>query len=306
MSSAPISDAFRTLRRNPSLWLAEIAWRWGFGAAALALSFLTLWTWLDSLPVSNIDRLMLGSGSPDLVGRALSHVFAGSGVLLMRAATVLVPAFVLLWTIAAAVGRAAILRTLQPDVAGNWRSLIAVSFLRAMAAVAALVGALAAFIVLARVAAPRPPAEGQPGAAWLLFLMVIFAVSVCWSLLNWFLSIAPIYAVRTESLGQALGETFFNFREQTGAWFRIVSIFGLIHFGLSIFFSIIGPIPLSWAGTLPRWFVLLAVTGVTLAYCALVDAVSVLRLIAYISIATDTPEKVTADSGEPEPAAIRP
>src|SRR5205807_2210976 len=154
MTNAPIRDAFAIVRRASSLWLAEIAWRWGFGAAALALSFLTLWKWLDSLRVSNLDRVLLGSGSPWLMSEAINHIFAGSGALLLRASAVLLPGILVLWTVAAAAGRAATLRTLMPGGVVRWRLLLGVNFLRAIVALAAIVGMLAAMIVFVRVALP--------------------------------------------------------------------------------------------------------------------------------------------------------
>lgn len=285
MTSTPIRDAFTTLRRAPSLWFAEIAWRWAFGAATLVLAFLALWTWLDSLPVSRVDQVLLGSGSAPLIGRALNHIFNGSAARLVRAFAVLVPGMVLLWTVAAASGRAAILRTLMLESRAHWRSLLVVSFLRAMTAVAAGVSVLAAFIAFVRVATPVPPAEGRPGAAWLIFLTLIFFIATCWSLLNWFLAVAPIYAVRSRRLSDALSATLTNFRDHTGKWFWIGTAFGLIHLALFLAFSAIGPMPLALAEVVPRWFTLLALLAITLLYFALVDAIHVLRLISYVAIA---------------------
>lgn len=285
MTSTPIRDAFTTLRRAPSLWFAEIAWRWAFGAATLVLAFLALWTWLDSLPVSRVDQVLLGSGSAPLIGRALKHIFNGSAARLVRAFAVLVPGMVLLWTVAAASGRAAILRTLMLESRAHWRSLLVVSFLRAMTAVAAGVSVLAAFIAFVRVATPVPPAEGRPGAAWLIFLTLIFFIATCWSLLNWFLAVAPIYAVRSRRLSDALSATLTNFRDHTGKWFWIGTAFGLIHLALFLAFSAIGPMPLALAEVVPRWFTLLALLAITLLYFALVDAIHVLRLISYVAIA---------------------
>ncbi|MFZ3211271.1 MAG: hypothetical protein WA188_07125 [Terriglobales bacterium] len=37
VSRSPISEGFRRAFREPTIVLAEIAWRWSFGLAALAL-----------------------------------------------------------------------------------------------------------------------------------------------------------------------------------------------------------------------------------------------------------------------------
>jgi hypothetical protein len=298
MTSTPIRDAFTTLRRAPSLWFAEIAWRWAFGAAALVLAFLALFTWLDSLPVSRVDQVLLASGSAPLVGRAMQHIFRGSAARLLRALAVLLPGMVVLWTVAAATGRAAILRTLMPESRAHWRSLLLVSFLRAMTAVAASVAILAAVIAFARVATPRPTAAGRPGAAWLIFLFLVFGISVCWSLVNRFLAVSAIYAATSRRLSDALNATATNFRDHPRQWFWIGTAFGLIHLALFLAFSAIGPMPLTIATVVPRWFTLLVLTVLTLIYFALVDAIHVLRLVSYLAIAEPLP------TSELEPATV--
>jgi hypothetical protein len=262
-----------------------MAWRWAFGAAAWMLVLLALWIWLDSLPVSRADQFLLGSGAPALIGRAITHIFAGTTARLLRAFAVLLPGFVLLWTVSAATGRAAILRTLVPESPLSWRTLLAVSFLRAMIAVAATIGIVAACIAFVRVSAPAPPAEGRPDAALALFFTLIFTVFICWSVVNWFLAIAPIYAIRSRGLGQTLSATLANFRENTGKWFWVGGMFGFIHLGLFVVFSGIATMPLGVASVVPRLFTLLAIAVITLAYFALADAVHVLRFVAYLAMA---------------------
>jgi len=55
--------------------LAEVAWRWSFGAAAFVLIGLGVLEFLDSLPVSPTDMLMLRTGHPLLIAQAIAHIF---------------------------------------------------------------------------------------------------------------------------------------------------------------------------------------------------------------------------------------
>ena len=88
-SWSPTIEGFRCVLRMPSLPLAEVAWRWSFGAAASVLIGLGVFEYLDTLPVSPGDLLMLRTGHPLLVANALSHIARGSGLRLSMAFTLL-------------------------------------------------------------------------------------------------------------------------------------------------------------------------------------------------------------------------
>ena len=64
---SPTIEGFRSIFRRPALPLAEVAWRWSFGAAAFVLVGLGLLEYLNTLPVSPTDLLMLRTGHPVLV-----------------------------------------------------------------------------------------------------------------------------------------------------------------------------------------------------------------------------------------------
>jgi hypothetical protein len=305
MSETPIRDAFATVRRTFSLVGAEIAWRWAFGAAVWVLIFLACFTWLDALPVTKTDELLLGSGSPPLMGRAIDHIFHGSAAILIRAFALLVPALMVLWAIAASVGRAAILRTLRPELRVRWRTLLAVNFLRAVAALAGVVGVIAAFVVFSRLASPAPPAAPRPNAALGLWFVIMLATGVCWGLVNWFLLPAPVFAVREGRVADALVATGRNFRDYTGKWFWIATAFGLMHLTALVAVSTVGPFVLAVAGAGPRWFSLLTFTAITLVYFAVVDALQVTRIVAHVALAPEVPtvpRPTVIDETNAEPA----
>ncbi len=77
MTRSPTLEGFRTIFRQPSLALAEIAWRWSFGAAGVVLLTLGFVEYLDTLPVSPEDVFLFRTRQPVLMGRALQHVRAG-------------------------------------------------------------------------------------------------------------------------------------------------------------------------------------------------------------------------------------
>src|ERR1700729_4231920 len=78
MSISPTAEGFRAAFRRPSLTLAEISWRWTAGATAAALFLFGLVEYLDTLPVTNGELLLLHTRQPYLVGEAIAHILRGS------------------------------------------------------------------------------------------------------------------------------------------------------------------------------------------------------------------------------------
>src|SRR5690348_11948185 len=70
-SISPITRGFRLLFLRPAIPLAEVAWRWTFAVAFWFLTAMLLVNYTGSLPVDAVSGLLLGTGRPDLVGRAL-------------------------------------------------------------------------------------------------------------------------------------------------------------------------------------------------------------------------------------------
>src|SRR5205823_2638253 len=144
----------------PSLVLVEIAWRWSFAGAAWALVGFTLFEYLRTLPVSNIDLLLLRTRHPFLIAQAISHILRGSGFRLGKSTIIVFLAVTILWIVLASVGRSVTLKAMLHNVHSGTgaRSLLGLNFLRAalmVAAVLATVGAL----ILAGFAAPAEPSS---------------------------------------------------------------------------------------------------------------------------------------------------
>ena len=294
--------------RRPSLSLAEIIWRFSFGAAASVLFGLATIAYLDTLPITRGDLWMLRTGHPVFVAQAIAHIFHGSALRVAITTVVMITALAIFWIPVASVGRFATLNPLlsyirerahqvassyhpaaaAPDsyaeqsTPGYLRSLAGLHFLRValgMAACASCVGA----IVLARSVSTK--AEPRPGLAFLIFACLAFLIWLLWSSLSWFLAAAPIFVVREgrDTFG-ALLETATLFRKRTGPVIAVGSWFGLTHLILLIGASTVVGFPLAFAGLIPPVIVLGAVLLLTLAYFALVDALYVGRLAGYVAI----------------------
>lgn len=310
---SPTLEGFRAAFRRPSLTLGEIAWRWSVGGTATALFFFGVIEYLDSLPVTSREMLLLRTGQPYLVGQVLGHILRGSLGRAVLSAVLAAMLLVLLWIIAASLGRMATVAYLmdyfrercdsligvsqfgeKKNVASAGRSrsfdtLLRIHFLRAAVVLAALLCAAGAAI-LAGFASPD--SDPRPGVAFVLFVaLAVLIAFVAWAL-NWFLSLAAVLAVRDgEDAVSAMAAAAAMCRERTGAVFAVSSWTGLAHLAAFGAATAVAGVPLGLAGILPGRLILGLVMVVTVAYFAVADWLYMARLAGYVCIA-EAPEVV--------------
>ncbi len=293
---SPTLEGFRTIFRRPSFGLAEIAWRWSFGAAASLLLVFSFLEYLDTLPVSKGDLLLLRTRQPALISRAVLHIFRGSAFRVVEAAVVLALSLGVAWVVIASVGRAATLKALlahfhQDDASSSnhkekraWRlrSLVGLNFFRLGAMLAATVGCLAAVLLGGAASRPSDPA---PGSAFLIFLTVVMLACLAWSTLNWFLSLATIFVVANgDHTFGAITAAVDLCQTRPGSVFAAGTWFGLAHITAFVVASSVVAFPLGFAAVLPGSIVLGGVLLVTLLYFAIADFLYMGRLAAYVAI----------------------
>jgi hypothetical protein len=282
-STSPISDGFRTALREPAIVLAEIAWRWTFCLAALAIAMGSFVAYLDVLPVSNIEILALRGHPRWLIADAIAHILH-SGPRLVRLAAIVLPAIFVLWVAAATVGRAATLKALlrrQGRVALSPQ--LGLNFLRASVALASLIGYLGALILAGRVAADG--ADIRPGIFSIVFFALGAAITIVRSRLNWFLFLGAIPAARGgHDTFTAISEAVALFRRHPSKFAGAGAVFGMIHGVLFAFCTVVCLLALSLTGKVPPAATLFLLAVITLAYFATVDFLYIARLAAYVAI----------------------
>jgi len=298
---SPTAEGFRAIFRRPAFSLAEIVWRWSFGAAVVVLCTLSLFAYLDTLPVSGTDLWLLRTSHPALVGHALSHILRGSAARFVVACALLSAALAVLWILLASLGRVTILESLVAYVRGRARqaepadgqsdidliekplrihSLMGLNFLRAALFLTALTSLFGALLVSSTVSS-----KSVPGLAFLVFLpWAVLTVFFWWSL-NWFLSIAAVFVVREgQDTFAALWLAVELCRERRGPVVAVGTWFGLAHVILFVVATAAVGLPLSLVTLLPPGFVLAGILVVTLAYFALADVLYLGRLAGYVAI----------------------
>ncbi|MGE0405561.1 MAG: hypothetical protein AB7O65_04610 [Candidatus Korobacteraceae bacterium] len=218
--SSHLRAAFRLVWQNPSLALAELAWRWACLLAAGALLVFTLYQILDAIDLSApelaLARLYQELTLLILTSRALP--------LLVQVSLLILPLVAAFWIVVASVSRAAIWRALvariprfyspvHPPVfssASRWESLLGIHFLRVVLAGAAIVALLGCVAF----SFPLPSAESAPPLATMLlwFFLLIFTI-LAWSFIDWFLELAPLFIIRNRSSAlAAIGDVISLFQ----------------------------------------------------------------------------------------------
>jgi hypothetical protein len=184
-----IGKGFEALGREPALLLAEIAWRWSFAAAAWLVTLVAALEYVNSIPVTWREELLVRSRQPLLALAAVVHALQGSGARLAGGVAVAATALAVLWIWCAALGRLATLNALVPGAGGGaYRSLLGLSFLRAGLLLAALLAAAGALILAGFTA---PDGVRSPVVA----MVLIACIWLVWALLNWLMSVAAIFVV---------------------------------------------------------------------------------------------------------------
>jgi hypothetical protein len=292
-SRSPTLEGFRVMFRWPSLGFAEIAWRWSFGAAAGLLVALSCFEYLNTLPVTRGDSLLLRTRQPALISQAVGNIVRGSGTRLIEAFIVLALALTVGWILVAALARAATLKALlahfrekfePPGQSAIWRldPFLGLNFLRAAATLAAVVGGFAGF-VLGGMASTQ--AEDAPEAIFLIAMSIAGLVWLAWSAVNWLLSLAAIFVVaRGRDTFGAISDAVDLLRRRSGAMFAVGTCFGLAHALAFVLASMASAFPLGLATVLPGWMVMGGLTALTLLYFAVADFLYMGRLAAYVAI----------------------
>ncbi|MCU1311570.1 MAG: hypothetical protein JWO20_2695 [Candidatus Angelobacter sp.] len=302
-----LSAAFR----RPAVFAAEVAWRWAFGAAALLLISYSVLLFMSSIPVSDRDLFGLSGVIPGMLPSALAHIFNGSGPKILRLLAALIAGLGLLWWLASAFGRAVVLQELvsqRKQGATGIRILLQINFLRAIFALFALIALAGAFALASRVALAGEAVDSAQSAGpdasvfYLVFLPLAFLVGWVWSTLNWYLTLAPVVALKTGvGVADAIFETAALVLRQARQYFWVGLVFGVLRLlmaGIFLFFA------MSAFAVLAQLATGLAFAGlalVALCYFAVADFLGLARLAAYERILVWDSEKRGPEPATPSP-----
>jgi hypothetical protein len=311
--SQAVRSGFSVVFRRPALFAAELAWRWTFGTAALLLTAYSILLFLASTPVSDRDLFGLSGIIPGTARAALAHIFSGSGPMIVRLLAALTIGLGLLWWLASAFGRAAVLQVLgeqrERSATATLVVLLQLNLLRMIISILAILAIIGCIVLASHAAITQAGADqirdarADLSASYFVLILLAFAVGWLWSTLNWYLSVAPLIALQTgrgmlDSLIKTSGLVLRRFRQ----FFWVGLVFGVLRL---LFAGVFLSFALSVFAVLAQFAAGLATTGVflcLLVYFAGADFLAIARLAAYARILewdSESPRVNATDQGAP-------
>jgi len=290
-------EGLRIVKSEPLLFPLELLWRWSFALGALGIIFLAMRPLVAAVQLTQMDKEMLASHNPDMIAGVLGDIVAD---LLPVIGTVLawaLPALALLWAAAVTVGRAVtariILRKIVDESAhplaawtgARWRAMTGISMGRVFMGMILFIGYVGA-IFIARWAQGLVPPRMSPLVSPLVFLSV-FSISVgVWTVVNWFLSLAPLFVVRDGSDTLTAVAQAIHLTQTRGPELRNVAIWnGLIRSVCAALFMIAGAVCIPLARSAPEWVSGGLGTAIFVGYCVVSDYLLLVRFASYGVIA---------------------
>ncbi len=300
---SPFQEGLAALREEPLLLVAELAWRWCFALAAWLTALFAAAMFLDSLPVSSLDRFLLGTLNPALESSALSHILHGALLRYLWIKIIVLAGLTLLWAFAAAVGRAASLRNLvalaggddrDEDAGWQLRPMFQLHLLRALWTWTALGCFIASCLFGNLMWQQRHAARAAFFCVFGLALSIVFGV-----MLNWTFGLAPLFCIRAQVNARDALTLTIDFCAREGGRILGLSVIFLalrfVWFG-AMFFLVLAPTALGKHVAIGWQFLLMGI--LFLIYLAGADALNLARLGAYAAL----PDIDAQPDPEPTPA----
>lgn len=196
MPANPLREGFCEVLRDPALLLIEIGWRWTFGALAIIVLWFSVFAVLGNV---SVDSRILGTSSA-LSAWETAESIASTAVALGRALVrvgIAVSLFLALcWIVLSSLGRRATLARPALAPGADLRLCMAVSVARAGVAFAAvlawIISGMTAGVLGTAVSGNALP---NVGVMLVLLLPAFVLIVISWATMNWYLSLAPIFAV---------------------------------------------------------------------------------------------------------------
>ena len=280
-NETPSRAGWRLARENPKLVLIEVAWRWSFGVAALLLLLLAGVSALKRVSISDADGAVLRSFDPYKIANTVAALVVAYGKLLSVVLATLLFALVFLWMIAATWGRAATLKILRGS--GATATVAGLNLLRILLLLAALAMAALATIGAAMLATHFSSDQEEPNVLvyFSIVILVLPIIVILWAVLNWVLSLAPLFAAEEQGVLAAVSATFRSLRAKRKAYWSVSGVYGTIR-GAGLLVLIVFGLAMGAVGQDRIIFALLVT--LLLLYFFFADLLYVARLAAYLQI----------------------
>lgn len=299
---------FTLLRRTPSIFLAELTWRWSFGLGAIAVLLFVVRRVAESLKLAGLFDLSFAHADPmerlQMTAEALVRVIPMIAPVALWAAV----AMTVMWLVSATIGRGAVTAAIVRQIASqpetqvvknvSWSSMAGAHFARVFTLIIPLIGyLLAATAENAILRRSLPPESTAPNLAELpppsallamvlVFLTILGASLVLWSVAHFVASLAPIFAARDgrktlDALAESVALSRRRWREFAAEAAQNATLRTVVAFAITVAAILVGVL-FSHPAPILAWTL---VAALTFAYIVISDWLLLARTVAYAQIA---------------------
>jgi len=286
--------------RRPWLTGIEIAWRWSFGAPALALVVWKLQGVLLRATGGTMDWSRLGLDPAllnDPVGALAADPMAAAGKFahaltllwpgVERIALWLAPLLAVGWVVQSSVGRTLLLSRVEKGMHARVGTLMGLQALR----IAALALVFWAWFGLmdwsARLAVTGPIWRGEePNLVLYCGLVIVLSLAMfCgWAAVNWVVGIAPLLAMKRNLGAVASLRAALALGTVRGRLVEINLVLGIVQIALIVLALVFSACPLPFSSVETTEFLAWWTAGVAVFYLVWSDFFHVARLVGYLEL----------------------
>lgn len=272
--SRAMRSAFGMVFHQPTIYLAEFVWRSTFAITAALLGFYALIGFLDSREVTDMDLFALFGFIPGTGRAGLTHIFQGSGPVLVRTGLAVALGMGLVWLVVATCGRSVTVSALLGSERPAFRGVVAWNLAR----LALLYLTIAACIGAGFVALSNSELSGgshDRGAFYALATPLWFLVFAIGRLVSSFISVESLRRLCGDLTKRRIGRAQFVWVAfVTGMMRAVLWIVAVLAFFVVVGMAIKAPAAIAWS----------LIVMSALVYSACSTLIHLLRLAAYVRV----------------------
>jgi hypothetical protein len=286
-------EGFRIVRSDPALLALELLWRWCFGLALLTVLFVAYAHLRQAILISDADQAIFASEDPLAIANAAAALIAALQPLLLRVLARICLLAAMFWIIAAVPGRALTARLIGRRLAADYRVAMApekprwatfafLTILRVLMLLILVIGYLTGVLIAMRVNMDRPNLLADA----LIIAASLGVSAVVWSVVNWALSLAPIFVVRDGAGPLDAIVAAMAFIRRRYAYLAAIALWNSTLRGLvATAITLAGIATIVWRPPHALWFTAVLLALETVLYLVASDYFLLARFAAYNSVA---------------------
>jgi hypothetical protein len=272
---------------RPSLTAYEVLWRWTYGVPALVLLWLV---GKRALARSSFDIALLEGVTvtrPLDAAQSLTTALTALWPAISSQIVWVAPVLMVAWVVWSSIGRTFVLRRAYPELHRRIGTVLALQLLRtvALAAVFVLWFVYLRWAAATQVAGPLERGM-EPNLVGYFALVIVGTLTVfaVWSILSWFLSIAPLLSMlRNMGAAQSLGAAL-RLGAVKGKLIEVNLVMGIVKIALLVLAMVFSATPVPFESVATPAFLHVWWTIFTLLYFIASDFFHVARAMAYLKL----------------------